>query len=398
MKSITVFTIFILVLLTRILANFNLFNYGLSVVLPLVFIPLYFIYNFKNLAKINFRTLPKEYFLFILLVLGVIIPTVLQSVILDNLTDITGRDTFDFMVVIGSLSLSWLCIGSVISDIEKINKSASYLILILLFYILYLLSSSMNNTILVDYYYLSELRADDIVIQHLSLTEPLTYILFLVLALGYTKKIKYVYMLLVTLMFFALGGRTAFFCLLLTLFIYELINSKLINFLLKIFLLFILTIFISFFALVDFESNIFLDKIFFSEGLDSDASYTSRMELFFDFFDGFLEQFVIGNPNFLINKYNNLGSYIHNVLSVFQFYGFFTFAIVIYNIYYISINIINHKIFRSKNSMDIFGVLMFIYAVLALLIGKAVNFGPFWFILGFWLFRLKKITTKNIST
>lgn len=395
-KYSALFVIFIIVLLSRVLANFNLFNYSLSVIMPLIFIPLFFIYNFEGVFKVDFRTIPKEYFLFILLFFGIAIPTVLQFIILDNLTDINGRETFDFMMAIGSLSISWMLIGSIISDVQGFNKNQYYLISIVFFYILYLLSSSINYTILVDYYYLTKLRADDIVIQHLSLTEPLTYILFLFLALGYNKKTKYIYILLIVTVFFSLGGRTALFSLLLTLIFYEVINSKMLNLLFKIVFVFILTISLSVFSLFDFESNIFIDKILLTKGLESDASYESRMELLLDFFEGFLSQFAIGNPNLLIYKYNNLGSYVHNILSVYQFYGFFTFSIVLYNIYYVSTKLFKHKIFLSKNSLDIFGVLMFIYAVLSLLTGKAVSFGPFWFILGFWLFRLKKITEKSI--
>lgn len=392
LRNNILFFLFIFVIFLRILANYNFFNYQISVVLPVIFIPVFFLVFYKKLINLNINKINKEFFIFFLIVFNIIFVQIFQFILYDNLTDENGRNTFDFMLAISLLAISWFLMGGVFSRLEISNNYYKIYTLIIISFLGILMFGSLNG-IFVDYYYLTSIRMDDIKIHHLSLTEPLTYILFLFLALGYTSKLKWIYIFITIFTFLSLGGRTAFFCLILTIFLYELFLSNIFIFKIKIIFFMLMSIFsLSF---LNLENNIFFDKIFFKDGLSSDASFKGRLEFLLEFFEGFIGQVAIGNPNFFIYKHNDFGTYTHNILSIFQFYGLGLFILIIFTIFYIVKNILNYKIIYSKNLLDIFGSLMLIYVILSMLVGKSVLFGPFWFILGFFLLRLNFLKEKN---
>jgi len=389
-----VFYIFLLVIMLKVSVTFNLFDNALSVVLPLVFIVVYFFFIiFLPKRKFDFESVSQGVLISFLILSNFILIPVLQILLFDNLVDGLGRSSNSYMFVISSLCISWFLIGIVLSHIREISSLSIYGILFSLAFSVYLMSTSFIGNPFVDYYYLSSLRSDDLKVHHLLLTEPLTFIIFLSLSIFYNTKIKWLFLFLFLFLFLSLGGRTAFFCAILTILIYEFVISGTLSFFSKI--LFSASIIIIFFTIFNISDNMFFDKIFFKGGLDSDESAQARIDLLLDFSEGFFQQFVIGYPNFLIEKNNDLGSYSHNILSIFQFYGFTLFAVTIYAIYYITKMIFRYKIYHRKNALDVFGVLMFVYATLSLLTGKALLFGPFWFVLGFLLFRIKILIKED---
>ena len=393
--NLSAFLIFICIIMLRVLANFNLFNYPNSVILPVLFIPIFLIsLLFNPIKSINLNSIRKGGVLFFLILTNLVCIPIFQFIFFDNLIDELGRSSFDYITTISSLCISWFLIGCIISKIKEISLFHYFIISLSTLISFYLMFTSYNGQPFVDYYYISSLRSDGIKIQHLSLTEPLTFILFLFLSVTYKTKIKWVSILFFLFLFFSLGGRTAFFCAAFTILIYELIISNILKYSIK--LLSAIALSAISFVLFNFSSNMFFDKLFFKGGLESDESYKGRVEFLFDFFDGFLSQIAIGYPNFFIEKHNDLGTYSHNILSILQFYGFILFFVVIYAMSFIIKNIIKYKTFDSKNVLDVFGVLLFIYVLLSILTGKAVLFGPLWFVLGFLLFRLKQSTQDQM--
>lgn len=92
----------------------------------------------------------------------------------------------------------------------------------------------------------------------------------------------------------------------------------------------------------------------------------------------------IGDPTFLVRKYNYTGSYIHNIFSAWQYYGFIVFVGLVFAIFYvwkyISINI------KSLDGvLDEFAIRLFVFSALSLMVGKSINFGLIWLSLGYWL-------------
>lgn len=378
--------IFISVLLLRTLANFNLFNYSLAVIYPLVFIVVFSISNITSLVDINLRSVSKEYFLVFLVIFLVLLSTLLQVVIFDNLTDSSNRTSHDFILSTSILGICWLLAGNLFAKKEKFSPVYNVIVIISFFLVVLMLISSIDAGIGVDYYYLTKIRSDDIRIQHLIVTEPITYMLFLFLAIGFNTKFRIFFLLCFLMTFISLGGRTALYCAVLTLLIYSFITSNIALFSFRLFLYLITAAIVLY--LIGFDDDMLFNRLLFSGSIESDESFQLRQEFLIDFIDGALGQIPIGNPNFLIYRHNSLGTYSHNILSVFQLYGLLVFLIILYCFYYIIRHIYTYRLYKSKNVVDIFGVTLLIFVLLSVVFGKAIVYTPLWFVIGFWLYRL----------
>lgn len=383
--------VFFGVLLLRIFANFNLYNYQNSTVLPIAFIPFGIFYLLKFSGSVNhFSAVHKSNLLFYSLLSFLITIPFIQYILLGNRVDSYSRGSFYYVIIISSLAISWLMAGICLSGFENLDKKAKFFLYSSLLIVISLMFSSFTDGLFVDYYYLSSLRSDDIKIQHLSLTEPITFIIFLFLAANYNGIYKFIALLVFFFILFSLGGRTAFFCALMAFFIFEIISGKFLYVISNIFLLCVVTII--FLGNTAVSDNAFYKKLFFQDGLGSDESFQGRKEFLSDFFENIVNQLAFGNPNILIDRHNDLGTYSHNLLSVIQFYGIIPFIIIVYCFYFFTKKIILLKIYKSQNILNKFGILMLIYVVLSVITGKAVLYAPLWFVIGFWLFRLKNFS------
>lgn len=384
----TFFIIFTSVILIRVLANFSLFNYQISVILPLLFLPFGSFILLKIIISYSKKSVVKKNdFIYLLVLFFLVCIPLIQYLVYENMVDGQDRSSFSQMVVISSLAISWLFAGQCIGHFNNFNKINKYMIYLSMAIILALMLSSFKDGPFVDYYYLSSLRSDNIKIHHLSLTEPITFVIFILLALNYQRIKRISYILFFLFIFFSLGGRTAFFCAILTIIIYEFLRNKTINFFAVLMVLLILII--GFFSFTSFSENMFFNKLIFNQGIEEDASFQGRKEFLYDFFDDFLDQFLIGNPNSLIVRHNDLGTYAHNLLSVIQFYGIGLFIVILYALFYFFVKIKKSNLIKSNNDLDIFGILMLIYSFLSIITGKSVLFAPLWFMIGFWSTRLK---------
>lgn len=389
-KLLNFLYLFIVIILSlRVFSNLNLFSNSLAVLAPLVIIPIGVIYItpkilfFKNL-KVNVNI-----FLFFIICLFLLFVPILQNVFLYNFFDSFGRNSHQYIWTISLLALSWIFAGAIIGCIRNANlflKCVTY-VFFLIFTIC--LIYALNGKFFIDYQFLTSLRNDYIKIHHLSLTEPLMLIFFMVLAFLYNTKLKWIAILTILFFMFALGGRVAFFCYILTILIYELLSSHIYSYLTKILFIVITGIYVFLSLSTGLNDNFEFNKLFLSDGIENDESFKGRMQFFYDFGEGALSQVVIGNPNFLIIRNNDLGTYAHNILSLFQFYGLIPFIIIIFSFLLIIKKIYVLKLYLSDDILIKFGILFFIYTLFSVLIGKAVLFSSLWFILGFWFFKLR---------
>ncbi|AVH15438.1 hypothetical protein [Acinetobacter indicus] len=385
----------LLILLIRVLSNINIFDNSLAVIFPVAIIPLGLFYLIINSGKIKDNRLNLNSFLFIAICLFLLIIPIFQNLFLDNLVDGFDRYSHNFIWVVSLLGLAWIIAGGIFGSIQDSTVFFKYLNFVFFIIFCYLLIYSLNGGIFIDYQFLTNLRNDDIKIHHLSLTEPLMLVFYMIIAQFYNSKYKWLFILIVLFLMFSLGGRVAFFCYIFSILIYEFLISKKLNYFFKISLISFISIYMLVFLSSDLDDTFALEKLFLSKGLNNDESFQSRMQFFHDFFNGFLSQIIIGNPNFLIYTRNDLGSYAHNILSVFQFYGLIPFILIMFSLFYIIRKFLVLKLFRSSDVFIIFGILFFIYTTLSVIVGKAVLFSSLWFILGFWFFKFKNMQVSK---
>lgn len=333
---------------------------------------------------INFKKYDVIYFLVLIFLLFI---PLIQYVIYGNMLDFLGRSSLGYMVIVSSLAISWIIAGQNICLYQTLIQNNKYLIYLLIGLVLAVMSTSFKDGPFVDYYYLRSIRKDEIIIQHLALTEPITFLAFMLLALEPKGIKKIINILLFIFIFLSLGGRTAFYCAILCLIIYEYWRNKTkFIFNISLIIIILMPVFIDFLSSSD---NMFLNKLMFSKGVQEDESFQGRKEFLNDFFKDFLDQFLIGNPNALIIRHNDLGTYAHNLLSIIQFYGIGLFILTLYAFVYFFMRIKKLHLIKSNYFIDIFGILLLIYTFLSIIIGKSVLFPPLWFCIGFWSTRLQ---------
>ena len=96
------------------------------------------------------------------------------------------------------------------------------------------------------------------------------------------------------------------------------------------------------------------------------------------------EQLWIGDPTILATEMGSVGAYIHNLLSVWQVFGFFVFLALVVAIFIALFRMF--KILRSVSNNPLFdsAALLLIYSVLSVLTTKNGGFWCLWFAVGLW--------------
>ncbi|WDE16079.1 hypothetical protein KMZ14_00375 [Acinetobacter schindleri] len=399
-KLLDLLYLFIVIIMSlRVFSNFNFFSNSLAVLAPLLIIPLGVIYIAPKLMDLGKPQVNINIFLFVLICVFLLLIPTLQNIFLDNLFDYSGRNSHQYVWTISLLALSWVFAGAVIGCIRNVTIFFKCVTYAFFFIFAICLIYALNGGWFIDYQFLTNLRNDDIKIHHLSLTEPLMLIFFMVLAFLYNTKIKWIVVFAILFFMFALGGRVAFLCYILAILIYEFLSSKVYNYLPKLLFIGVVGIYIFLSLSTDLNDNFEFNKLFLSDGIENDESFKGRMQFFKDFGEGALTQVVIGNPNFFIIRHNDLGTYAHNILSLFQFYGLILFIIILFSLLFIVKKIYILRLYLSDDVLIKFGILFFIYTFFSVLIGKAVLFSSLWFILGFWFFKLRNIQVlKNVRS
>ncbi|MHA3080188.1 hypothetical protein [Acinetobacter sp. ANC 3791] len=390
------YLIILILLLIRVISNLNLFNYSVAVICPVLMIPLGCFYLLLKFKKNNSNLVYKGSLFFYLICLILLLIPILQNIFFQNLVDDDGRYSHNYIWVISLLGLSWLFSGAIIGSGQYSDNFLKITSCIFFTIFSALIFYTFNGGFFVDYQFLTMLRSDGIKIHHLSLTEPLMLVFFITIASFYRTKFKWFFILITLYFMFALAGRVAFFCFIFSILFYEFISSNKLTYFFKISLLFVmLTVVLFYFINFSSDNQFIFDRVFFHEGLENDESFQGRVQFFEEFKFGILDQMIIGYPNFFIERNRDLGTYAHNILSVFQFYGLIPFLVILGSFFYIIFDIINLKIYKSNDVLVVFGLIFLTYTFSSVLVGKSVLFSSLWLILGFWFFKLKKIRDSN---
>jgi len=92
-----------------------------------------------------------------------------------------------------------------------------------------------------------------------------------------------------------------------------------------------------------------------------------------------------GDPTFLAEKAFTMGSYIHNLLSVWQFFGLIPLIIMVVMIFK-SLRIMLRTILSGSPSvMDEAAAILLIYATISVIFSKSIVFHWIWFSVGYWM-------------
>lgn len=300
-----------------------------------------------------------------------------QTVLGGDSTDIFGRTAHSTLRQVYFVCVAWFFAGAAFKYFPVEVRSGYVLLVAAAIFLMVIYATNLGFS--VPYADIEGLGGFE-VINHLMLSEYMLIILFWAYFFS-DGRVKLIIFLIFLYAMFSGGGRSSFIIGMASLFVYELIFGlrKVVVYVAAVLgLLFSLMLFF-----IGIDDSV-ISYMLFSGGIENDNSYIGRLDQFNAGIDALWSQFLYGDVNFLVREFKHLGFYMHNIMSVWQFFGFFAFIGVLALII-ISWQKIKFKYFFGASSVDKFFIGMFIYSVISIFTVKYVGFAAFWFSIGYWI-------------
>ena len=291
-----------------------------------------------------------------------------------------------------ALSMLWLFAGGAVATFNVKESPTIALIVLALTGLAFL--SGLDDQMMVSYREVIEVGVVE-EINHLYLEKHVVFLLILAYCLS--PRTKWLVAIAGILLLYSTGGRTSLFVFTACVVWINVGKRSLGN----LFVLGIIGILV-FFSLRYAVVNQFIDidnarvsSMLFIGGVEEDNSYQARVQLLkmnLQFLD---DQFMYGDPTIFPQKLRESGTYIHNILSVWQFYGFFVFACVALILLF---SLRRMFVLKSVTPTPkiIFGSFLLMYVTLGVLLAKSATWDLLWFALGFWtLLPVTKIKRRR---
>lgn len=378
------FLTFFLMCYYQIFAVFFGFDFKISSYFILCNFLLALLIIFKGfIGKKIINVFPKFMSLYVLMLILLILLILFYNFTLEEKFDYKGRSS---ITNINSFSLgviAWSVIGAgfylCLENYKKINKS---LIIMVVFTFLVFIFAA-RGIVSFNYYDLNQNR--EFGLDHLVLGGFLIYISIYTQSLVNNYWIYPVFLLNLLILYIG-GGRADLFIFFISALIYYTIFFK--NKLLGVVFLCVISVSIVILVLLNIIGLYDLKEMdrFLSIFSNTDSSGEVRGEILRTNILDLPNKILIGNPNYFVDNYNNLGEYIHNILSIWEFYGFIFFTIIIYVICSNLRFLIKNRKNISENTTGRFASFGLIFVILSILVAKSAFYYPFWFVLGFWFF------------
>jgi len=278
------------------------------------------------------------------------------------------------------LSMLWLFAGGAVAMFNVKESPAMAIIVLALTGVAFF--NGLDEQLMVSY---TEVNSVGVVegISHLYLEKHVVFLL--ILAYCFSPKTKWIVVLAGMFLLFTMGGRTSLFVFAICVIGMNVGKRSLRN-----------LIYLGVLGLVIFLSlryaveNQIIDiddprvqKMLFIDGVDEDGSFLARQELLLTNLQYLEAQFLFGDPTIISKTFGSTSAYIHNILSVWQFYGFFVFACVVLILTFSLRRMIVLKTINPTPKI-IFGSFFLMYVTISAILSKAANWHLLWFILGFW--------------
>jgi len=339
----------------------------------------YFIYRFHRFVQNNQGISQSEIIGFILVGLS-FAAIALQYLNLQEFVGEDGKHALTNLRTQWVLSMLWLFAGGAVAIFNVKESPALAIIVIALTGMAFF--NGLDEQLMVSYSEVLDAGFEER-ISHLSLERHLIFLLILAYCLS--PKTKWIVALVGIFLLFSMGGRTS-----LTVFIICIIGMNVGKRSLKNLVYLGIIGLLVFFSLRYAVLNQIIDidntrvmKMLFIGGVQEDSSFLARqsmLEMNLPYLD---EQFLYGNPTIIPKTTGSSGSYIHNILSVWQFYGFFVFACVVLILIFSFRRMIVLKALNPTPKV-IFGSFFLMYVSISVILSKAANWDLLWFVLGFW--------------
>jgi len=317
------------------------------------------------------------------LLLSVTATIILQRILYESYIDFDGIDTHQSMMSLWIVSVIWFLIGGAFSA-ATIRESQT-LALLLAGAVTAIMGFGIDDELFKSFR-IEESDDPTDSISHLSLERYV--VIPIILAYALSSRTRWLVALAGVYCLFLMGGRTALFTFVITVVLINLRGNVLRN-------LVILTLMglILFFSLRYVVGNGLIDTnsprvndILFLSGVSEDNSFNARVQYLLQSLQDLPEQFWFGNFSITAERYGRFGAYIHNILSAWQFYGFFVFLGIVMSLTYCTTKMFGTRADR-QSPIQVFSSFMLVYVLVSVIMGKFVGWTMLWFVLGLWMLR-----------
>jgi len=311
-----------------------------------------------------------------------------------NLQDYAGEDGISMLQQIRTewaLSMLWLFAGGA-AAIFNAKESPMLAITVLALTVLAFIFG-LDEGVMVSYYDLKQAGISDNLSHH-SIEKHLVFLLILAYCLS--PKTKWIVALVGLFLLFSNGGRSSLFAFAISV-IGMNVHKRNVKNLVFIGIIGFLAAFSLRYAIdnqiIDTDNNQ-VRKMLFLGGVDEDSSFVARQQLFALSLEHLDDQFLYGDPTLFSKTFGHQGGYIHNILSVWQFYGFFAFFCVLLILIF---SLRRMFILKAINPTPkiIFGSFFLMYVTIGVILAKSAGWDPMWFMLGFWTLLPTKNTQRR---
>ena len=328
--------------------------------------------------------IPAAIFFLVILVLSLLAAVGLQYFYIKDLIDGLGRSALGITRSILLVGLCWIVCGAPIQGLKR--ERSIVLLICIMGFLSFSVFSNLNGGIFVSYAKLSEGRSNDSELNHLVVGEAALFLLLLAYAFAPYGWRLLTFSLSIALLF-SLGGRSAFFSYFLAIGLHHYLvvpAARKWSHLIAVFAVFLASA--SIYLFLDLGDDA-VARMLFSQGLSEDGSVVERQAVLAGGFKALPSQILIGDPAFLIRTFRSMGTYIHNILSAWQFFGMLPFLLFVSALVWVGLHVVKNRK-KMHGPIDDFGILIFLCSAISILTAKFIGFQMFWFALGFWLFRM----------
>lgn len=345
---------------------------------------LYFVNRLAGIAYYKLKVSKNEIIGY-LFILSTGVSLVGQSALGMDANDQNNVSSWSFTFAAWTYNVMYFFAGAACTQI-KYEKSNILAIVFVLLVVIPLLNT-LDGGLFVDYYKLKQITGDQN-LSHLYISEWCVFLF--ISAYAFANRVFRPFVIIIALVcLFSLQGRSS------TIFTFVAIVTF--SFFVegrKIFYTAIICIVIGIAAyfflpiqdvLVEARGEAF-DRMVLSGG-EEDNSLTARSDILW-FSIGHLPQSVLfGDPTFIALEARKMGSYIHNLLSMWQFFGLLPFLLIVVILIRSLLSLKSRIKQGGLTVMEEIAGMLLIYVTVSVVLSKSIIFYWLWFATGYWMLR-----------
>lgn len=315
-----------------------------------------------------------------------------QHAFIGSMDGMDEVNSFSFTFNVFINDIFWLLAGAALS-LCTIGISVVRAAVILVIMCLCVFNGSGEDSLFVNY---SLIMANSGLenLSHLNVAEFAVCLIFI--SYASVRQLRVVVFIIGVVVLFLLGGRSSLYFTIFAIGVYEVLSGGRRSILYFLVLgvalagLFLLALQLGW---LDYE-NKFVQQMLMIDGLDEDASYQERQYISTRSLELLPQQILFGNPTLIVENFGVIGSYLHNILSVWQFFGILPFLATCAILVSCALRM-RKALASERNPLVTFGALLLIYTIVSVLLSKAFGFRFLWVSIGFWMLKPELLSYRR---